>query len=83
MISTKDNKNSTFILYLVSLLLLFILFYFLFNQFALANLETKKDNNSIKDNTTLKVSPLKRSYNKTYLSLNYFILQTVKLPVNI
>ncbi len=76
MISTKKNKYSTFILYVVSLLLLFILFYFLFNQFALADPGSKKDNTSAKNNTTLKIKSLSLSVNTTDLGINYSTLKT-------
>jgi len=77
MISTKKNKYSTFILYVVSLLLLFILFYFLFNQFALAGPESNKDNASAQNNTTLKIKSLSLYVNIIDLGLNYSSLKTV------
>lgn len=77
MISTKKNKYSTFILYVVSLLLLFILFYFLFNQFALAGPESNKDNASAQNNTTLKIKSLSLYVNITDLGINYSSLKTV------
>ncbi len=76
MISTKKNKYSTFILYVVSLVLLFLLFYILFNQFAIADPESKKDHNSSQNNTTLKVKSLNLSVNLTDLQLNYFTPKT-------
>jgi len=76
MISTKKNKYSTFILYVVSLLLLFILFYFLFNQFALAGPESNKDNASAQNNTTLKIKSLSLYVNITDLGINYSSLKT-------
>ena len=76
MISTKKNKYSTFILYVVSLLLLFILFYFLFNQFALAGPESNKDNASAQNNTTLKIKSLSLYVNITDLGINCSSLKT-------
>ena len=80
MISTKKNNKSTFIPYLVSLSLLFILFYFLFNKFSLTKFEA---NSTIKTNIKLRDNSLKLSINRTDIGTNYFILQTVKLPGNI
>jgi hypothetical protein len=71
MISTKKNKTSTFILPVVSLLLLFLLF----NKFALADHESKKGNNSAQNNTTLKIKSLNLSVKTTGVNRNYFPLK--------
>ncbi len=75
MISTKKDKTNTFILYVVSLVLLFLLFYFLFNRFALSDPESKKDNDSAQNNTTLKINSLNLAANTTGFSRNYFLLK--------
>lgn len=76
MISSKKNKTSTFILYVVSLALLFLVFFLLFNKFALADPESKKDNNAIQNNTTLKKNSLYLSVSTTYLGINYSLPKT-------
>ncbi|WP_233269886.1 hypothetical protein [Polaribacter sp. L3A8] len=54
MITPKKSKYKTFVLYSVSLLLLFILFYVFFNKFALADTEVPKNNYSIQKKSSFK-----------------------------
>ncbi len=93
MISPKKSKYKTFVLYSVSLLLLFLLFYLLFNKFAIADPETQKGNSITQNNTTHKniyldllasnSSLVVNNFQFTQISWqssNYFILQTSSLP---
>ncbi len=49
--SPNKSKYKTLVLYSVSLLLLFLLFYLLFNKFAIADPEKQKGNSITQNNT--------------------------------
>ncbi|QVY65219.1 hypothetical protein [Polaribacter sp. Q13] len=68
MVNTKKNK--TFIINLVSYLLIFLLFLLLFNKFAAANPESEKNKHYTKTNTTLKIEPLNASVNDVDFDIN-------------
>lgn len=71
MIPPKKNKNIAFILYIVSFSLLFLLFYFLFNEFAIADSNIKKDHYSNKTAIKLSVRTLNLSVNDPDSDVNY------------